>query len=296
MGWTYATKPYGLPNIDYLRRQFQQTYVPGETTGHAILHDCFTGSEYFAVVETTHKHDATKNRFCLVVLVQPGAGHHGFGWKDMDESMGPYVLAPRSFFDRLEQLIPEPDGAYAAEWRARCRAHYAATANISSSPVPPTPTPKETAMTTAPTLTAQDVFDQAPLGSIIRYFDGTPEPPKRFTRKHANWERNNSSGRLVSKEPAIRSARYSLPSRFKLHEGDYGRAGDTPVIVVYRSYMVHTALHFQIIERPAPGTVQILTRLGDQDELLHLAPSQADAEAWLATHRHSDAHLNTITA
>lgn len=28
----------------------------------------------------------------------------------MEESMGPYVLPPRSFFKILEEMIPEPDG------------------------------------------------------------------------------------------------------------------------------------------------------------------------------------------
>ena len=40
-----------------------------------------------------------------------------------------------------------------------------------------------------------------PLGALIRYTDGSPKPPARFTKKLAAWERSNGVGRLVKKEP-----------------------------------------------------------------------------------------------
>ena len=30
---------------------------------------------------------------------------------------------------------------------------------------------------------ARQVYDSAPLGSLIRFYDGTPEPPARYGRK-----------------------------------------------------------------------------------------------------------------
>lgn len=131
MGWTFATKPHGLSALDYLRRQFTQDYIPGNRTGFTILHDCLTDCAYYAVIDKTDKDTATASRFCLVTLIQPGTGHHGFGWKDMEESMGPYVIPPRAFFTKLE-LIPTADGKYGADWRDRCRAHYAGTRAASS--------------------------------------------------------------------------------------------------------------------------------------------------------------------
>jgi hypothetical protein len=125
MGWTFATKPHGTSTRDYLHRVFSQELRPGQSSGFAILHDCLTDSEFYAVIDKTDKDTGAALRFCLVVLIQPGTGHHGFGWKEMEESMCPYVIPPRSFFTELENLIPAPEGKYAAEWRDRCRAHYA---------------------------------------------------------------------------------------------------------------------------------------------------------------------------
>lgn len=50
-------------------------------------------------------------------------------------------------------------------------------------------------------MSANTIYDCASLGSVIQYFDGTPKPPARFTRKVADWEGRNGTGRLVKKEP-----------------------------------------------------------------------------------------------
>ena len=50
-------------------------------------------------------------------------------------------------------------------------------------------------------MSANTIIDQAPLGALIRYTDGSPKPPARFTKKLAAWERSNGVGRLVKKEP-----------------------------------------------------------------------------------------------
>ena len=42
----------------------------------------------------------------------------------------------------------------------------------------------------------------APLGAVLRYFDGAPQPPARHTRKLRDWQTRNSTGRLVEKSPA----------------------------------------------------------------------------------------------
>lgn len=46
-------------------------------------------------------------------------------------------------------------------------------------------------------MSAQRIYDLAPLGAVIRYSDGTPRPPERFRKKVAAWENNNKCGRLV---------------------------------------------------------------------------------------------------
>jgi len=61
-------------------------------------------------------------------------------------------------------------------------------------------------------MSATTIIDTAPLGALIRYTDGSPKPPERFTKKLAAWERSNGVGRLVKKEPprAYRNARLEI--------------------------------------------------------------------------------------
>ena len=51
-------------------------------------------------------------------------------------------------------------------------------------------------------MSATTIIKTAPLGALIRYTDGSPKPPARFTKKLAAWERSNGIGRLVKKRTA----------------------------------------------------------------------------------------------
>ena len=42
--------------------------------------------------------------------------------------------------------------------------------------------------------TAQDIYDSAPIGSVIRFTDGQEKPPARFKQKVRAWEKRNASG------------------------------------------------------------------------------------------------------
>lgn len=144
-------------------------------------------------------------------------------------------------------------------------------------------------------MSAHTIFDCASLGSVIRYFDGTPKPPARFTRKVSDWGSRNGVGRLIRKEPPRERPTYSSPACFTLHEGDFGEAG-TVVISVRRTYSVESDLRFEIVERPAIGMVRVLQDLGDSPELLHLAKDPGAAERWLASNRYSRAYLEEVSA
>ena len=43
-------------------------------------------------------------------------------------------------------------------------------------------------------MSAQYIYDTAPLGSLIRYSNGEPRPPERFRRKLAAWNNDNGTG------------------------------------------------------------------------------------------------------
>jgi hypothetical protein len=144
-------------------------------------------------------------------------------------------------------------------------------------------------------MSAHIVYDNAPLGSLIRYCDGTPKPPARFTRKLADWERRNGLGRLVRKAPPRDRPTYSAPASITLNEGNFS-SGGIILVTVMRTHSVDSALSFDIVERPAIGMVRVLQQVGDDDELLHLAESRDAAELWLAETGYRNARLEEITA
>lgn len=143
-------------------------------------------------------------------------------------------------------------------------------------------------------MSAQSIFDHAPLGAIIRYSDGSPRPPERHRRKLQDWQRRNSSGRLVKKQGATCVGQTILPASFTLHEGDFGSEGIV-VLKVFKTFLVGSDLTFTITERPVPGSILIFDRPGDHGELVHVAANQVDAEDWLSRHGYPQAVLETLT-
>lgn len=140
---------------------------------------------------------------------------------------------------------------------------------------------------TATVLDGHAVYESVVLGTVLRYFDGTPQPPARFTRKLRAWQNRNGTGRLIEKTPPSALGGSTYPAGFTLHEGSYGSNG-TIVLVVRRGYQITTELRFEIVERPRAGSVRVLTRWNGRDELQHLAPDMAAAEVWMQSNRYSN--------
>lgn len=144
-------------------------------------------------------------------------------------------------------------------------------------------------------MSAQLIFDRVPLGSTVKYSDGSPRPPERHRKKLAAWENFNSGGRLIRKQAEARVGNTTIPASITLHEGDYGSHG-TIVLRVHRSFSVNSELKFAVVERPAIGSVLVLDRAGDDAELVHLAANRAAAEEWLTRHGYPNAVLQEISA
>lgn len=139
------------------------------------------------------------------------------------------------------------------------------------------------------------IYDRAPLGALIRYSDGTPQPPARFTRKLAAWKRNNGLGRLIQKTPQrLLGNNHVLPASFTLHEGDFSSRG-VVLITVQRTYSVDSELRFEVAERPAIGMIRVLQTFRDNVELLHLAEDREAAELWVAKTGHSETRFEEVT-
>ncbi|CCW19568.1 hypothetical protein EBBID32_39360 [Sphingobium indicum BiD32] len=141
-------------------------------------------------------------------------------------------------------------------------------------------------------MSAQHIFDTAPLGSLITFSTGEPRPPERFTRILRAWNEQNGMGRLVEKV-AGRDGAYPSPATFALHLGNYGSQGII-VMKVRRIYTITSQLRFEVAEKPRTGMVRILSRRDGREELHHLAPDLAAAEAWSAEHRYHDAVIEEV--
>lgn len=145
-------------------------------------------------------------------------------------------------------------------------------------------------------MSAQLIFDQAPLGAIVRYSDGTPQPPARHGKKLAAWQDRNNAGRLVRKQAERHLGNNTtIPASFTLHVGDYG-GREVIVLRVFRSYQVDSDLTFTVDQRPAHGSVLVLDRPGDDAELVYVGTNRQDAEEWLQRHGYPNAVLSEVSA
>jgi len=144
-------------------------------------------------------------------------------------------------------------------------------------------------------MSAQSIYDLAPLGAIIRFSDGTPRPPERHRKKLAAWENRNSSGRLIRKQAERRVGNTVIGASITLHAGDYG-GGGVVVLRVHRTFSVDSDLTYVVTECPKAGTVRVLDRPGEDAELVYLASHRADAECWLQSHGYPRAVLDEVTA
>ena len=144
-------------------------------------------------------------------------------------------------------------------------------------------------------MSANSIINTAPLGALIRYSDGSPKPPSRFTKKLAAWERSNGIGRLVKKEPPRPYHTWTAPASFTLHEGNFSSDGII-LVTIMRSHSADSALTFDVVEVPQPGQVKILLDFGGTTELLHLAANMTAAELWTAREVYRNARLEAVGA
>ena len=115
MGWTYTHRPKGQSALDFFRQEF----------GDGVIDAAATLTEaYIAYQVRDPKTGEIKGVICIVCLTQWVRGdYYNFGYKDMDESMGP---GPARCPERiLRQLTDYDFGSEEAnrasrEWREAC--------------------------------------------------------------------------------------------------------------------------------------------------------------------------------
>ena len=134
MGWLYMQSLHGHSGPRaYLDDQFTYTREGHRST---VLRSALVGMRtYYAAVEHTGP-DAERVVFAAVCLVRYNPRDregYVFGYKDMDETMGPCESdCPPAILD----MLTPTNSTYAVEWRARCRANAARRKAQSAKPKP----------------------------------------------------------------------------------------------------------------------------------------------------------------
>jgi hypothetical protein len=119
MGWDFSHVAPGTKTLDVLKAEFgADRIVSGAVVG---------STAYLAV---THEHEGQPVVLGVVVLTQRRRNDfYNFGYKVVDETMGPYeAQCPKRILD----LLTDPLNDYAAEWRDRCRENLAAKAKAAT--------------------------------------------------------------------------------------------------------------------------------------------------------------------
>jgi len=116
MGWTFCRNWTRKTLIDYL---LSPEY--NGNTFKVIAHTC-TGNNLWVVFERTPEKEKPY-RFIALYLMQNGGDGHGWGYKDMDESCGPYFYnCPLSY---LELATPTHEiSEHGIEWRENVKRYW----------------------------------------------------------------------------------------------------------------------------------------------------------------------------
>lgn len=126
MGWLYKHDPIDDP-VAYLTDQYNHD---GELRTYRVLAATRVANTVYMAVRVTEKATGKFYVLAAVILIS-NTRKHGFGYKDMDETMGPCECAcPDRIMRLLSPIADIPSQGYAADWRARVAAHKQAAAEL----------------------------------------------------------------------------------------------------------------------------------------------------------------------
>ena len=116
MGWLFQNdKLRHETPVDYITREF--THDSG-TSASMVIAAAAVGSTIYAAIRNHDRASGKSYVFCAVILFKNNE-RDGFGYKDMDESMGPCeVDCPDRIMRLLSPIEELPNPGYAAQWRA----------------------------------------------------------------------------------------------------------------------------------------------------------------------------------
>jgi Domain of unknown function (DUF6927) len=120
MGWLYRDEPIDDP-LTYLKAKYNYDC---ETHTLQTLDGARVRNTVYLAVRSTDKKTGRSLVFAAVILIS-NTKKSGFGYKDMDEGMGPCECAcPQRIIRLLSPIADLPHPRYTAEWRARVAAYH----------------------------------------------------------------------------------------------------------------------------------------------------------------------------
>lgn len=132
MGWTYQHAKHYNANGSINRKAEldSQFNWEAEISKYEVLKSAMKGSTYYAAVRHTNKQTTLSSVFAVICLTHSAMkDYYNFGYKDMDETAGPYEdECPKGILD----LLTETQSKYALEWRERCRNNLTQSKSLAS--------------------------------------------------------------------------------------------------------------------------------------------------------------------
>ena len=127
MGWlVHDEKLSHETPVQYVTREFTHTSGRRQAT---VLDAAAVRGTIYAAIRNTDTETGKSYVFCAVILFKNNK-RDGFGYKAMDECMGPCeVDCPDRIMRKLSPIEDIPDPSFAADWRARVAAAKAARKN-----------------------------------------------------------------------------------------------------------------------------------------------------------------------
>ena len=127
MGWLYTQIHQGdlrtAGEINTHISSLMAQPLTATQSGYEVLASAVRGKVWYGVIRYTHYEHLDDPRVSIGVVLwdrRPGE----FGYKDMDESMGPYYYdCPARLLKLADMLGPVAPDSDAGKWRAACRAH-----------------------------------------------------------------------------------------------------------------------------------------------------------------------------
>jgi hypothetical protein len=113
MGWLFGWDT---------RKKLVEHLLAQNGGNYKAIKSCSVGNNLWVVFEAKEAAQSPERFVCLFLIKGPPFGRqdsYGWGYKDVDESMGPYEInCPASYLDLAQ---PEPTKGHAVEWRTRVR-------------------------------------------------------------------------------------------------------------------------------------------------------------------------------